>query len=85
MILRVLLYALIGNVLLASCKIEEGSNAQGKTGGKQEVLGYGIDGERYKTACPDYKHYAVVPQYVIMPYVVRSTRKMLRYIQPTPE
>ena len=38
--------------------------ARGKAGGNQEALGSGIDGERYKTACPDYKHYAVVPQYV---------------------
>jgi len=33
----------------------------------QEVLGTGIDGQRYKTACPDYKHYAIIPQYVSNP------------------
>lgn len=37
---------------------------QGKAGANQELLGSGIDTERYKTACPDYKHYAVVPQSV---------------------
>ena len=35
-----------------------------KHGSNQEALGSGIDGEKYKTACPDYKHYSVVPQYV---------------------
>lgn len=29
----------------------------------QEALGSGIDGQRYRTACPDYKHYAIIPQY----------------------
>ena len=78
MVLRVLLYALIGNVLLASCKTDDESKVRGKRGSNQEVLGYGIDGEKYKTACPDYKHYAVVPQYVLMPCVVRSARELLR-------
>ena len=26
----------------------------------QEVLGSGVDGEKYRTACPDYKHYSMV-------------------------
>ena len=40
------------------------AKARGKGGVDQEALGSGIDGERYRTACPDYKHYAVTPQYV---------------------
>ena len=30
----------------------------------QEPLGLSIDPVRYKTACPDYRHYAVIPQWV---------------------
>ena len=36
----------------------------GRSGVNQDLLGSGIDGEKYRTACPDYKHYAIVPQYV---------------------
>ena len=43
---------------------EEQFRGQGKSGINQELLGSGIDGEKYRTACPDYKHYAIVPQYV---------------------
>ena len=31
---------------------------------KQEALGFGVDGESYRTACPDYRHYSFIPQYV---------------------
>ena len=51
------------------------SKAWGKAGVDQEALGSGIDGERYRTACPDYKHYAVVPQYVrMLSIVLRSVK-----------
>jgi len=62
MVLLGLLYALLGTGLLANGISEDEYKARAKGGSNQEVLGYGIDGERYKTACPDYKHYAVVPQ-----------------------
>ena len=29
--------------------------------GKQEALGFGVDGEAYRTACPDYRHYSFMP------------------------
>jgi hypothetical protein len=28
----------------------------------QQLLGYGTGDERYKAACPDYRHYAAIPQ-----------------------
>ena len=36
----------------------------GRILGKQDILGSEIDPERYRAACPDYKHYAATPQYV---------------------
>ena len=30
--------------------------------GNQEALGSEVDLRRYKLACPDYRHYAVIPQ-----------------------
>lgn len=66
MVLLALLYALLGIAILVHGVTEEVYKARGKAGNNQEALGSGIDGERYKTACPDYKHYAVVPQYVAM-------------------
>ena len=36
----------------------------GRILGEQDILGSQIDPERYRAACPDYKHYAVLPQYV---------------------
>ena len=69
MVLPVLLYALLGSGLLARCITEDEFKARGKAGNNQEVLGYGIDGQRYQTACPDYKHYSIVPQYVSMPSI----------------
>ena len=62
MILLVLTYALLGSSILGNGFA--GSLEDAKHGSNQEALGSGIDGERYKTACPDYKHYSVVPQYV---------------------
>ncbi|KAL6719117.1 hypothetical protein ACLMJK_003354 [Lecanora helva] len=59
--LSILLCALLGDILQTHAKAEDGSRPRGKAGSNQEVLGHGVDGERYKTACPDYKHYAVVP------------------------
>ena len=42
----------------------EGTAESGRSGDAnnfdQEVLGSGVDGGRYRTACPDYKHYAIV-------------------------
>ena len=55
------------SVLLVSSSLGNGfvvALEDGKHGGIQEALGSGMDGERYKTACPDYKHYSVIPQYV---------------------
>lgn len=65
MILSALTYALLGSSFLGNGFA--GGLEDGKHGGNQEALGSGIDGERYKTACPDYKHYSVVPQYVRSP------------------
>lgn len=62
MILSALIHTLLGNSFLGNGFV--GALEDGKYGGNQEALGSGIDGERYKTACPDYKHYSVVPQYV---------------------
>lgn len=33
----------------------------------EEPIGPWIDPQRYKIACPDYRHYALLPQYVIAP------------------
>lgn len=57
-----LTYALLGSGFLGSGFA--GALEDAKHGSNQEALGSGIDGERYKTACPDYKHYSVVPQCV---------------------
>ncbi len=32
--------------------------------GEQNVLGWGVDPDRYRAACPDYRHYSMAPQYV---------------------
>lgn len=65
MILSALTHALLGSSFLGNGFAE--ALEDGKLGSNQEALGSGIDGERYKTACPDYKHYCVVPQYVRYP------------------
>lgn len=80
-----LLYALLGAGLLASTATGDESKARGKAGNNQEVLGHGIDGERYKTACPDYKHYAVVPQYVPIASVTQFSEHTDLDSQPTLE
>ena len=64
MVLLALACAFLGTGYLVNTVTGNDSRAQGRAGSNQEVLGYGIDGERYKTACPDYRHYAVVPQYI---------------------
>lgn len=60
------IYALLGTGLPAIGVDGDSSKARAKAASNQEVLGNGIDGEKYQTACPDYKHYAIVPQYVVM-------------------
>ena len=65
---------LAGNVLINGVFAVD-SKARGKAGVDQEALGSGIDGERYRTACPDYKHYAVIPQYVEILSIVLQTVK----------
>lgn len=42
----------------------DGALGDGKQINPQEPLGFGIDPVRYKTVCPDYRHYAVIPQWV---------------------
>ena len=75
MICLALLCLLVGSNLLINGVFAVDAKARGKGGVDQEALGSGIDGERYRTACPDYKHYAVIPQYVPMPSIVlRSVR-----------
>ena len=80
-----LVWLLLGSNLLINGIFAVDSRARGKAGADQEALGSGIDGERYRTACPDYKHYAVIPQYVpILPIGLRSV-KGSRIVQPTTE
>lgn len=62
MILSVLTCALLGSSPTGNGFV--GALEDWKYGGNQEAFGSGMDGERYKAACPDYKHYSVVPQYV---------------------
>lgn len=47
--------------ILASCVLGGFYDADG---GMQEPLGAGINPNKYKAACPDYKHYAMSQQYV---------------------
>lgn len=65
MILSLLTHALLGSSFFWNGFV--GALEDTKHGSNQEALGFGIDGERYKTACPDYKHYSVVPQYARYP------------------
>ena len=60
----------LGSNLLLNGVSAADAKTRGKGGIEQEALGSGIDGERYRTACPDYKHYAVIPQYVRMLSIV---------------
>ena len=69
MLRLVLLYTLLSTGCFPGFTIQDDVKARGKIGSNQEVLGNGIDGEKYQTACPDYKHYAVMPQYVQAPSV----------------
>ena len=62
MILTSSTYALLGAAVLLD-GITGAADDGHKAGFKradQEVLGSGVDGGRYRTACPDYKHYAIV-------------------------
>lgn len=64
MILLALTAVLLGTgVIIGGVDGASGNIVEGRAKvDNQEALGSGIDGERYKTACPDYRHYAVVPQ-----------------------
>ena len=65
----------LGSNLLLNGVIAVDAKARGRGGVDQEALGSGIDGERYRTACPDYKHYAVIPQYVrTLSIILRSVK-----------
>ena len=66
MLFLALAYVLLGTNLLVNGVAEDDIRPRVRAAKNQEVLGSGIDGERYKTACPDYKHYAVLPQYVLL-------------------
>ena len=72
-----LLYALLGLAVLVHGATEKEIKARGKASENQEVLGYGIDGERYRTACPDYKHYATTPQYVSPPAFMQPSQTLM--------
>ena len=61
MILLVVVYALLGGTLVVN-GLEEEIRPRANARNNQEILGSGIDGAKYKTACPDYKHYAAAPQ-----------------------
>ena len=75
MICLALVCLLFGSNVLINGVFAVDAKARGKGSGDQEALGSGIDGERYKTACPDYKHYAVIPQYVrMLSIVLRSVK-----------
>lgn len=79
MVLSALVYALLGATTLVNGVTEDEFKARGRAGNGQEALGSGIDGEKYKTACPDYKHYAVVPQYVTTSSAERFARILIDF------
>lgn len=64
MVVLALVYAILGSSFFVNGISADDHKYHKRAGHDQEALGYGIDGEKYRTACPDYKHYAVVPQYV---------------------
>lgn len=81
MIPLTLTFALLGSGLLGNGFA--GALEDAKHGNGQEALGSGIDGERYKTACPDYKHYSVVPQYVQdLAYSILQSRLIWAPVDP---
>lgn len=47
----------------------DGTFGDWKHSNEQEARGFDYDPVRYKAACPDYRHYAVIPQYVQMPFL----------------
>ncbi|KAL2058279.1 hypothetical protein ABVK25_001005 [Lepraria finkii] len=61
MVVLALVYALLGSSFFVNGISADDHKYHKRAGHDQEALGYGIDGEKYRTACPDYKHYAVVP------------------------
>lgn len=44
--------------ILAACVSATGAY------GEQNVLDHDLEPDRYKSACPDYLHYSMTPQYV---------------------
>lgn len=73
MTLSALTYALLGSTFLGNGVF--GVLEDGKHGSKQEALGSGMNEEKYKAACPDYKHYSVIPQYALLPaYAISRSR-----------
>ena len=81
----VLVLLLLGTIFVDGIAEDTGKvlKARGKAGENQEALGSGIDGERYKTACPDYKHYAAVPQYALrLDYLTSSRMLMFALVGP---
>ena len=75
MICLALVCLLVGSNFLINGVFAVDAKARGKGGIDQEALGSGIDGERYRTACPDYKRYAVIPQYVRMLSIILQSVK----------
>ena len=63
MILLIATYLLLGssNFLSGVNGASDGKLQARANEAKQEVLGSGVDGESYRTACPDYKHYSFTP------------------------
>lgn len=51
----------IDNILSGVNGASEGNLRARMYEGKQEALGFGLVGESYKAACPDYKHYSFTP------------------------
>ena len=62
MVSQILCYCLLGVVILLVGDIQAAGSGHytGLKRSDQEVLGSGVDGERYRSACPDYKHYSMV-------------------------
>ena len=51
----------IGNLLAGARGASDGKLQARANDAKQEALGSGVDGESYRTACPDYRHYSFTP------------------------
>ena len=59
-ILAAYLLLVTNNLLSVVAGVSEGLQPR-MNGAKQEALGSGVDGESYRTACPDYRHYSFTP------------------------